>query len=256
MIDSHTHLEMEEFDKDRAEVIKRAESAGVEAMITVGTTVEECYKAVEIANTYECVYAAVGIHPHETKEINGKTYEYLRELCQSERVVAFGEIGLDFFRNLSPREIQLRRFLEQLELASELDLPVIIHDRDAHSQVLEILRKWKGKRGGVIHCFSGNVKMAEECVGLGFYISIAGPVTYAKKGKLREVVRSVPLDRLLIETDAPYLSPQPFRGRRNEPAFIGHTAREIAEIKEVPLEEVDRITSHNARLLFRLPPKN
>ncbi|MCX7817351.1 MAG: TatD family hydrolase [Syntrophales bacterium] len=256
MIDSHIHLEMEEFNKDRAEVIKRAEHAGVEAMITVGTTVEDCYKAVEIANSFKCVYAAVGIHPHETKEINDNTYESLRKLCKNKKVVAFGEIGLDFFRDLSPRHIQTWRFREQLELASELDLPVIIHDREAHSQVLEILRKWNGKRGGVIHCFSGNLRMAEEFINLGFYISIAGPVTYAKKEKLREVVRSVPLERILIETDAPYLPPQPFRGKRNEPAYIGHTARKIAEIKEVPLEEVDRITSINARLLFCLPPHN
>ncbi|MCX7635946.1 MAG: TatD family hydrolase, partial [Syntrophales bacterium] len=160
---------------------------------------------------------------------------------------------LDFFRNLSPRQVQTRVFMEQLEMAAELDLPVIIHDREAHSQTLAALKGWKGKRGGVVHCFSGDVAMAEQCLALGFYISIAGPVTYPKAERLRQVVRMVPLDRLLIETDCPYLTPQPLRGKRNEPALMVHTVQEVAAVRGTSLEELGMVTANNARNLFRIP---
>ncbi|MDD5170302.1 MAG: TatD family hydrolase, partial [Syntrophales bacterium] len=199
---------------------------------------------------YPMVYAAIGIHPHDAKEINDDTYDELKIMAEDKRVVALGEIGLDFFRNLSQRAVQIRRFEEQLQIASDLELPFIVHDREAHVETLSMLKSWKGKRGGVIHCFSGDVAMAETCLGMGFYISIAGRVTYNKSEKLREVVQMVPLDHLLIETDAPYLTPQPNRGKRNEPAFVVHTAKQVAAIRGISVEEVGKATSENARALF------
>ena len=249
-IDTHAHLEMEAFDGDRDAVLARAAAAGLTAIITVGTTLPDCEKAVALTRLYKPVYAAVGIHPHEVKEIDAGTYDALRVLARQEKVVAIGEIGLDFFYDLSPREVQLRRFQEQLDLAEELDLPVIIHDREAHPEILEILRPRKGRLRGVLHCFSGDSAMARECLDLGFHLSVAGPVTYRKADQLRAVAREMPLERLLIETDAPYLAPQPYRGKRNEPAYVVETARYLAEIRGMPVDELERQTTANARRLF------
>ena len=252
-IDSHAHLEMRDFNSDRPEVVKRALDAGVGCIITVGTTLSDCRKALSIAAQYETVYAVIGIHPHEVKAIDAKTYDTLKTLAQNNKVVAYGETGLDFFRNLSPRDVQIRRFGEQLDLAEELGLPVVIHDREAHNETMNLLKAWKGKRRGVVHCFSGDRTMARKCLDLGFYISIPGPITYPKSEKLREIVKDIPIDRLLLETDAPYLTPEPHRGKRNEPAYVVHTARRIAEVKGLSLEDVGRITSRNAKELFSLP---
>jgi len=249
-IDTHAHLEMEAFDGDREAVLARAAEAGLTAIVTVGTTLPDCEKAVALTRLYKPVYAAVGIHPHEVKDIDAATYDALRVLAQQEKVVAIGEIGLDFFYDLSPREVQLRRFQEQLNLAEELDLPVIIHDREAHPEILEILRSRKGSLRGVLHCFSGNWAMACECLDLGFHLSVAGPVTYRKADQLRAVAREVPLGRLLIETDAPYLAPQPYRGKRNEPAYVMETARYLAGIRGIPVDELEQQTTANARRLF------
>jgi TatD DNase family protein len=254
-IDTHAHLEMEEFEGDREIVLRRAAEAGLSAIVTVGTTVPDCEKAVELARRYPMVYAAVGIHPHEVKDIEGGAYDALQALARREKVVAIGEIGLDFFYNHSPREVQLRRFDEQIDLAEELGLPVIIHDRQAHAETLGILRPRKGRLRGVLHCFSGDAAMARECLALGFHLSVAGPVTYPKSDRLREVAREIPLDRLLIETDAPYLAPQPHRGKRNEPAYIVETARRLAETLGLPVEELKKRTTENARRLFGIPKK-
>ncbi len=253
VIDSHAHLEMSPFDRDRDQVVRRAKDAGVEIIVTVGTTVEDCYKALEITLRYPGVYAVIGIHPHEAKDINGGTYDSLKEMAQHKKVVAYGEIGLDFFRNLSPRATQIRRFREQLELAGELNLPVVIHDRDAHRETMNLLKDWKGSRGGIIHCFSGDSLMARQCIDLGFYISIPGTVTFEKNETLRSIVRDLPLGSLLVETDCPYLTPNPYRGKRNEPAYVVHTARKIAEIKGKPLEEVAAVTTANAKQIFNIP---
>lgn len=249
LIDSHAHLEMEDFDSDRNEVIGRAEQAGVDRIITVGTTLSDCEKAISIARQHESVYAAIGVHPHEVKDINKTTYDDLKRLAKEEKIVAYGEIGLDFFRNLSPRDVQVRRFGEQLELAGEMGLPIIIHDREAHKETLEMLRGWRGKPG-VIHCFSGDYRMAQKCLDMGFYLSIPGAVTFGKSEKLQEVVRKIPITSLLVETDAPYLTPHPNRGKRNEPAYVVHTARKVAEIKGLPFEQVADVSSRNARSLF------
>jgi len=250
LADSHAHLEMNDFDRDRDEVIRRAENAGVDLIITVGTTLDDCRKAVSIANKYKNVYAAIGIHPHEVKDIDETTYETLKKLAKMDKVVAFGEIGLDFFRNLSPRDVQIRRFGEQLELASEIGLPIIIHDRDAHQETLEMLGGWKGKHRGVVHCFSGNYKMAEKCLEMGFFISIPGAITFGKSEKLQDVIRHIPVTDILVETDAPYLTPHPNRGKRNEPAYVIHTARKVAEIKGLSLEELANVTYQNTRNVF------
>ena len=252
-IDSHAHLEMTEFDRDREEVIARATAAGLTAIITVGTTISDCEKAAEIARCHPRVYAAIGIHPHEVKGIDAGTYDTLRALAKQEKVVAIGEIGLDFFYDHSPREVQLRCFAEQLDLALEMDLPVIIHDRDAHAETLQMLERGRGRLRGVLHCFSGDLKMARECLEMGFHLSVAGPVTYKKADRLRAVAREIPAERLLVETDAPYLAPQPWRGKRNEPAYVVETARCLAELRGVPVEELERQMEENARRLFGLP---
>ncbi|MBM4270598.1 MAG: TatD family deoxyribonuclease [Deltaproteobacteria bacterium] len=252
LIDSHAHLEMREFDRDREAVIRRAESAGVDLIITVGTTLDDCGKAISIAAKYKAVYAAIGIHPHEVKSIGQSTYDELKVMAKREKVVAFGEIGLDFFRNLSPRDVQVRRFGEQLELAWEIGLPIIIHDREAHRETLEMLKSWKGVQGGVVHCFSGDDRMARKCLDMGFHISIPGAVTFGKSDTLQGVVRNIPLTSLLLETDAPYLTPHPFRGKRNEPAYIIHTAQKVAEIKGLSFDELAYVTSQNTKNVFRI----
>lgn len=249
-IDSHAHLEMKAFDRDRDEVIARAKKAGVDYIVTVGTTLDDCKKAVLLANKYESIYAAVGIHPHEVKDIDNDTYDSLKKLAAHDKVVAYGEIGLDFFRNLSPRDVQIKRFQEQLELAGEIGLPVVIHDREAHRETLNMLQKWKGTQRGIIHCFSGDYEMARKCLDMGFFISIPGTITFKKSETLRKVVENIPITSLLLETDSPYLAPHPKRGRRNEPANVILTAQRVAEIKGLPLEEVGKITSQNTKNVF------
>jgi TatD DNase family protein len=251
LIDTHAHLEMREFKDDREDVIKRAREAGVEYIVTIGTTVESSRDAVLLAEKYDFVYAAVGIHPHEAKDILHPAYDILRRLATSKKVVAYGEIGLDYHYELSPRVVQQRKFRDQLREARELGLPVIIHDREAHADTLRILsEEWSPELGGVMHCFSGDADYAKRMIELGLHISIAGPVSFPKSEQLRAVVRGIPIEHLLVETDAPYLAPQPVRGRRNEPAYVRYTAEAVAEIKGLSFDDVARITSFNAMRLF------
>lgn len=253
LIDSHAHLEMPEFKKDLKEVLQRAKASRVEYIITVGTEKKGWKATLDIAESNSMVYAILGVHPHHAKEIDEQTYPLLKQLCQNGKVRALGEIGLDFFRNLSPREIQLKRFREQIELAQELNLPIVIHDREAHQETLEVLRSQKAEKcGGIIHCFSGDYEMATACIDMGFYISIPGSITFKNAEKLREVVRRIPLHSLLIETDAPFLTPEPFRGKRNEPSYVTYTAQKIAEIKKVPFEKVAEMTVENTLKVYRL----
>jgi TatD DNase family protein len=253
LIDSHAHLEMPEFRKDLAEVLQRAKDSGVEYIFTVGTERRDWRRALEIAQSNPSVYAILGVHPHNAREIDEGTYPVLRELCRHEKVKAYGEIGLDFFRDHSPREIQMARFREQIHLARELRLPIVIHDRQAHQETLEILKSERGwENGGIIHCFSGDEKMAKTCIEMGFYISVPGSITYKNSGPFQEMVKRLPLESLLVETDAPFLTPVPFRGKRNEPGYVRYTAQKIAEIKKVPFEKVAEATSGNARKVFRL----
>lgn len=251
LIDTHAHLEMREFSDDRDDVIQRAREAGVEYIVTIGTTVESSRDAVMLADKYDFIYAAVGIHPHEVKDILHPAYEILRHFAQHKKVVAYGEVGLDYHYEHSPRTDQKRKFRDMLREARELGLPVIIHDRDAHEDTLQILsEEWSPELGGVMHCFSGDLEMANKVIEMGLSISVAGPITFPKAESLREVVRQIPIEHLLIETDSPYLAPQAVRGKRNEPAYVRHTAAAIAAIKGLSFDDVARITSFNAMQLF------
>jgi len=251
LIDTHAHLEMREFSDDRDDVIQRAREAGVEYIVTIGTTVESSRDAVMLADKYDFIYAAIGIHPHEVKDILHPAYEILRHFAQHKKVVAYGEVGLDYHYEHSPRTDQKRKFRDMLREARELGLPVIIHDRDAHEDTLQILsEEWSPDLGGVMHCFSGDTEMANKVIEMGLSISVAGPITFPKAESLREVVRQIPIEHLLIETDSPYLAPQAVRGKRNEPAYVRHTAAAIAAIKGLSFDDVARITSFNAMQLF------
>ena len=253
LIDSHAHLEMPDFRKDLPEVLQRAKASGVEYIFTVGTEKKDWNRALEIAHSNPSVYAILGVHPHNAREIDEETYRTLRRLCADDKVRAYGEIGLDFYRNLSPQDVQLKRFREQIQFARELGLPIVVHDREAHEQTLEILKSEKAEEcGGIIHCFSGNYEMAKECIGMGFYISIPGTITFKNAGEFQEIIKRLPLDSLLIETDAPFLAPVPFRGKRNEPSYVRYTAQKVAEIKKVSLEKVAEVTTENASRVYRL----
>ncbi len=255
LVDTHTHLDDPDFDPDRAEVIARALSNGVVAIISVGAGLASSRAAVSLAEKQPAIYAAVGVHPHEARTLDRAGQAELRALARHPQVVAIGETGLDYYRDLSPRNVQRQVFEAHLALAHELDKPVIVHDREAHHDVMTILRRSGGRAGGkvgVLHCFSGNLDMAQEAIELGFYISIAGPVTFLNAHRLAEKVRRLPLERLLIETDCPYLAPHPHRGKRNEPAHVRLVAEALAKLKDMSLQEVAAITTDNARALFSL----
>src|SRR4030065_2160352 len=253
LIDSHAHLEMPEFKRDLEAVIQRAKESGVEYIFTVGTEKKDWSRFVEIANSLPSIYAILGVHPHNAKEIDDHTYPTLKELCQNGKVKAYGEIGLDFFRNLSPRNIQLRRFREQIGLAKELGLPIVVHDRAAHRETLEALKSERAEDcGGIIHCFSGDYEMAVACMDMGFYISIPGNITFKSAESAREIIKKIPLESLLMETDAPFLTPEPFPGKRNEPSYVRYTAQKVAEIKKVSFDKVAEATTENAMRIYRM----
>jgi TatD DNase family protein len=251
IVDTHAHLTLEGLREDRAAVLARAREAGVGAIITVGIDPDDSRAAVALARETDGVWATVGVHPHDVTELSDATLDDLAELARAEEVVAWGEIGLDHYRNRSPREVQRKWFREQLERARQLELPVVIHDRDAHAETLEVLREVadSGLRG-VFHCFSGDRALAREVLGLGFHLSVPGPVTYPKNDELRRVVAEMPLERLLLETDCPFLAPQPVRGKRNEPAHIVHVAAAVAQVRGLAPADVARITTRASRELF------
>lgn len=250
LIDSHAHIYYREYCGDFDEMLQRAADAGVAAILVVGTDIESSRESVALAEKYPQLYAAVGIHPHDAGRVTENCYEVIRELAlSSPKVVAIGEIGLDFYRDRSPRHEQEAVFRRLLRLANELQKPVIVHDRDAHEQVLTCLRE-EGAKSGVLHCFSGDSPMAAEAIAMGFYISIPGTITYPANEALRDVVRAITIDRMLVETDCPYLSPVPHRGKRNEPAHVRLAAEKVAEVKGLSLDDVARITTKNVRDLF------
>lgn len=255
MIDSHAHLDFPQFEEDREQVIDRAREAGITEIINVGADLVSSRRSVELAERYPFIYAAVGIHPHDADSLDESVLDEVRTLAMHPKVVAIGEIGLDYYRDLSPRERQVDAFERQLELARSLELPFIVHDRDAHDEVMSILEATAGEQGslrGVLHCFSGDVSMANRALELGLQISVGGPVTFRNARLLPDVVREVPLSRLLLETDCPYLAPHPYRGKRNEPAYVVLVAQAVATLKGVSVSEVQRTTSHNARVLCGL----
>lgn len=253
-IDSHAHLELEPLVNEPEQVVARASRAGVAAIVTVGIDLADVKRALELADRFEHVYACVGFHPHNAKTVTDRGLAEMEELAGHSKVVGFGEVGLDFFRNLSPRDEQIQVFRDQLAIAKRLQKPVIIHLRNAYPEGLDMLEDAAPfPAGGVIHCFSGDTQDARRSLNLGFHISIPGTVTYKKNDQLRAVVKDLPSDRILIETDCPFLAPEPLRGKDNEPAYIVHTARRVAQVRNVSLEEVAEITSRNAIRLFRLP---
>jgi len=253
LIDTHAHLDSPQYNHDREQIFSRALSAGVAAVITVGTDLESSHQAVDIAQGQHSVYAAVGIHPHEAAKSSAADLKELERLCQQPAVVALGEMGLDFYRNLSPAARQREVFVAQLELARQLRKAVIVHDRQAHAETMAILREQGAGLRGVLHCFSGDADMAWQAIRMGFYVSIAGPVTFQNARKLHELARQLPLESLLVETDCPYLAPHPHRGQRNEPAYVRLVAEKIAALRGLPLEQVAATTTDNARQLFGLP---
>ncbi|HDH87690.1 MAG: hydrolase TatD [Desulfobacterium sp. 4572_20] len=253
LIDSHAHLDMKQFDSDRDQVIDRALSADVRRIITVGIDIKSSRNAVKLTTRYPSIFATAGIHPHNADNANKNDLAQISLIAQQDKIIAIGEIGLDFFRNRSARQKQIEVFTQQLAIAISLDLPVVIHDREAHAETLKILSSFK-KNGlhGMIHCFSGDYKLAKTFINMGYYISIPGTVTFKNASQIQDVARNIPLNSLLLETDAPFLTPTPYRGKRNEPSYIIHTAQKIAKLRGVSFEEISSQTSKNVCQLFNL----
>lgn len=253
IVDSHAHLDMEDLKGQLPAVLKRAKDNGVCAIVSIGIDYESSYEALKIARKNPMVYATIGVHPHNAKDIKKDDLLNIKALANDKKVVAYGEIGLDFFKNFSPKDVQLKVFEEQLDIAEELGLPVVIHERNAQKEVYSILRsRDKKENRGVIHCFSGDVDLAKKFIELGFLISIPGIVTFKKADTLRQVVKDTTLDSILLETDAPFLTPEPFRGKLNEPSYILWTARAVANLRGIPLEELAHITTENAKRIFKI----
>lgn len=253
LFDSHAHLDANRFNQDRDEVIQRAKAAGVQYIMNPGADYETSMNAVKLAEAHDFIYAAVGVHPHDASSLDDMMLALLKNMAKNKKVKAIGEIGLDFHYDHSPRDVQRFWFRKQLQMAKALKLPVIIHDREANQEVFDILKEEDNYEAGVLlHCYSGSAELAKEYVKLGAYISIAGPVTFKNVRKLIEVVDVVPLDRLMIETDAPYLTPEPFRGKRNESAYVKYVAEKIAKIKNISYDIVAKQTLENAKNYFNI----
>lgn len=252
LFDSHAHIDDNRFDDDRSQVIQRAADAGLVGILNAGACMESSARSIALAKENAMIYAAVGIHPHDAKEAKESDYQQLADWCDIPKVVAIGEIGLDYYYDMSPREVQQQVFVRHIDVARQLKKPIIIHDRDAHGDVMAIIKKEAKGLTGVLHCFSGSLEMAKEVIKLGFYVSFAGPVTYAKDGKLKEVAQHIPLERLLVETDCPYLTPQPYRGRRNEPAHVKFTATEVARVRGMEFEALAAAATANTKRLFSI----
>ncbi len=260
LVDTHCHLDFPQFDADREATLRRAREAGVEIIVNPGTDLESSRRAVALARRYPEVYAAVGVHPHAASGLDAATLAALRALARHPKVVAVGEIGLDYYRNLSPRPRQVEAFRRQLDLAAELGKPVIIHDRDAHEEVARLLEEWalarrdggEGEAAGVLHAFSGGQALAEAGFRWGFLVALGGPLTFQNARRLQGLAQALPLKHVVLETDAPYLSPHPYRGQRNEPARVALVAEALAGLHGLPLTEVARQTTGNARRLFRI----
>ena len=253
LVDTHAHLDLPEFEQDLPRVIQRAMEAGVTTILAVGIEPASCTRTLEIAEAYPHILAIVGIHPHNAAEVDEGDLTNLQDLASHPKVRAWGEIGLDFYRNLSPTAIQKERFRQQIQIGKDLGLPLVIHSRSATQDTISILQEERaGEQGGVIHCFSGDKKTAHRYLDMGFVISIPGVITFQKAQGLREVVQGLPSEGFIIETDAPFLAPVPHRGKRNEPAFVRFTAETIAQIRRQDMAEVAAITTANARRVFNI----
>jgi TatD DNase family protein len=261
LIDTHCHLDFIDFDSDRDEVLKRAWDAGVVRILVPGIDLSTSRNAVSLAQKNENVFAATGVHPNEALSWEGETIKALRELASESKVMAIGEIGLDYYRERTSQDLQRRIFLAQLDLAAELEMPVVIHNRNASEDLISIISDWKNgleksksslmQRLGVLHSFSGNLEIAMRAIELGLYLGFTGPITFKNAEDLRQIAATVPLDKVLIETDSPFLAPQPRRGSRNEPAYVRYIAEKLAEIHQLPFEDVTAKVKSNADTLFR-----
>jgi len=251
LIDTHCHLDFPEFDPDRPEVLKRAAEAGVKYVINIGSSLQGSINSVKLAESYPNIFAVVGCHPHDSQDFSGQDLETLRSLAKSEKVVAIGEIGLDYYRNLSPQEDQKKIFVSFLRLARELNLPVVIHSREAREDTLRIMQEENVKEA-IIHCFGGDEIFLNACIDRGYLVSFTCNVTYKKAQSVRDAVKAAPLEIICLETDAPYLSPEGNRGKRNEPSFVSALAQEIARIKSLSVQEIAAATTQNAINFFGL----
>jgi TatD DNase family protein len=250
IFDTHAHYDSEQFEEDREALLSGLPAQGVRNVINVGATLEGCRASVELAEKYPFIYAAVGVHPDEVGELSEETFAWLREATKHPKVVAVGEIGLDYHWNVEPQEVQQRWFIRQLELAREQNLPVNIHSREAAQDTMQIMQEHARGLQGIIHCYSYSREMAEEYVKMGFHIGIGGVVTFKNSKKLKNVAASIPVERIVLETDCPYMAPVPYRGKRNNSAYIDKVAEEIASLRGMTKEEVLQITEENARRLF------
>ena len=255
LADTHCHLDFPEFNPDREEVIARAQSQGIDFIVNIGSSLAGSRVSLELSRRYDFIYASVGLHPHEADKYDQNTHAELVELAKCDKVVAIGEIGLDYYRNYSKAENQKKLFSSLLKLAKERNLPVIIHNRLAQQDTVEILKGYL-PLAAVVHCFSGDETFLKECLDLGFFVSFTCNITYKKADNLRRLVSKAPLERLFLETDCPFLPPEGFRGRRNEPVYVKLLAQEIARIKGVDFQEVARITTENAKIFFNIPCKD
>ncbi|MBU9710370.1 TatD family hydrolase [Evansella tamaricis] len=251
LFDTHVHLNADHYEEDVEDVIKRALDVGVSNMVVVGFDEKTIAKAMELVENYEFLYGAVGWHPVDAVDFNDTHIHLLKKLAGHSKIVALGEMGLDYYWDKSPKEIQKDVFRKQIQLARELTMPIIIHNRDADEDVVCVLQEEEAKEvGGIMHCFGGSLEIAKQCLEMNFHISFGGPVTFKNARQTKEVAKEIPLDRLLIETDAPFLAPHPYRGKRNEPAYIKLVAEQLAEIKGIKYEELTAITMNNAKKLF------
>jgi TatD DNase family protein len=253
LFDTHVHLNAAQYNEDLQEVIDRALEAGVTHQVVVGFDRETITRALELVEQYEFLYAAIGWHPVDAIDMTDEDLKWIEELAAHPKVVALGEMGLDYYWDKSPKDIQKEVFRKQIRLAKKVKLPIIIHNRDATQDIVDILKEEGASEvGGIMHCFSGSVEIAKECIEMNFYISLGGPVTFKNAKTPKEVAKEISLDQLLVETDCPYLTPHPFRGKRNEPSYVKLVAEEIASQKEITFEEVAARTTENAKKLFKI----
>lgn len=250
--DTHAHLDDPRYKEDFEHVLENMEGAQISRVLNVGYDLASSERSFNLAHQHDFIYAAVGVHPHDAAEVTSETWERLVQMAKDEKVIGWGEIGLDYYRDLSPRPVQKDVFIHQIKLADQAGLPIIIHNRDAHEDILKIVKEHRPKHGGVFHCYSGSWEMAKILLDLGFYLSFAGPLTFKNARHTVEVASKVPLDRFMVETDSPYLTPEPHRGKRNEPTYVREIVAKIAEIRELDLETVAQQAFRNAETLFRL----
>ena len=254
LIDTHAHLDDEKFTEDQSEVIQRAFETGVKTIINIGYDRNTIQSTLQLIDQYDFIYGVIGWHPNNAHEMTEEDFGWLEEQLHHPKIVGIGEIGLDYYWDFAPKDVQQEIFRKQIQLAKKVNLPIVIHDRDAHHDVCQIIKEEGVKGiGGIMHSFSGSLEMAIECIEQGFYISFSGPITFKNAKKPKEVASQIPLERILIETDSPYLTPEPYRGKRNESSYVRYVAEKIAELRGIDLDQVAEITTNNAKKIFRLP---